>query len=294
MLTINVRDFSNGCTCRGCRLPINGYAVSINGMSGWCEDDKKVFLHPDCFFPVNYHGSRRENITGTPNHTWIRLGDISCEFEMYSEVADTDFDYAITHDDDFARVYCSSLSLGSSKSGQFQQSEHDCTVTAETPLRNMDLYAVSAWLRNMTDDELLILNNENCGAHIHVGANHFGCDSALYEPFVDRLIQMTSLERVKWFGSDFRGYADDFVSRGGHDGCVNVRPSTGCTIEFRLPRVRTAEQYVQVCKFWRAVVQVANKWYYKVDNGLWSPYRLGEKMAGQFDRLFAGAFRKGE
>ena len=294
MLTINVRDFNaSGCTCRACRHAIIGEGVSIKGMPGWCDAGKKAFLHHECFFPVNYHGSRLENITGTQNHTWIRYGDISCEFEMYSEMADTDFDYAITHDNDFARVYCSSLSLGSSKSGRFQQSERDCTVTAETPLRNMDLYAVSAWLRNMTEDELLILNNENCGAHIHVGCNHYG-NKEMYEPFVDRLKEMSGRERIEWFGSDFRGYADDFVSRGGHDGCVNVRPSTGCTIEFRLPRVVNAEQYLQVCKFWRAVVQVGNKWFFKVDNGLWSPYRLGEKMAGQFDRLFAGAFRKGE
>ena len=294
MLTINVHDFdASGCICRACRHAIIGEGVSIKGMTGWCDADKKAFLHRECFFPVNYHGSRLENITGTQNHTWIRYGDISCEFEMYSEVADTDFDYAITHDNDFARVYCSSLSLGSSKSGRFQQSERDCTVTAETPLRNMDLYAVSAWLRNMTEDELLILNNENCGAHIHVGANHYG-NKEMYEPFVDRLKEMSGRERVEWFGSDFRGYADDFVSRGGHDGCVNVRPSTGCTIEFRLPRVVNAEQYLQICKFWRAVVQVGNKWFFKVDNGRWSPYRLGEKMAGQFDRLFAGAFRKGE
>lgn len=293
MFRINLDDVVNGCVCRCCRGTINGHAVSIEGMPGWSETGKKVYLHRDCFYPVCYHGSRRENITGTQNHTWIRYGDISCEFEMYSEIGDDDFEYAILNDSAFAKVYTTSLSLGSSKSGNFQQSEHDCTVTAETPLRNMDLYAVSAWLRNMSDDEIAIFNHYNCGAHIHVGCNHYGNDK-MYEPFVERLREMSTSDREFWFGSDFRDYADDFVSRGGHDGCVNVRPSTGCTIEFRLPRIASAEQYVQVCKFWRAVVQVGNKWYHKVDSGLWSPYRLGDKMVGQFDRLFSGAFRKGE
>lgn len=291
MFKIDLNAVANGCVCRGCRMPINGSAVAVYDLSGWCADGKPAYLHRDCFYPVRYHGSRRENITGTQNTTWIRLGDISCEFEMYSH--EGDFEYAILRDSAFARVYATSLSLGSSKSGQFQQSERDCTVTAETPLRNMDLYSVSAWLHNMSDDEIAILNNSHCGAHIHVGCNHYG-DGRVYEPFVDRLCQMSADERVKWFGSDFRGYADNFVSYGGHDGCVNVEPSTGCTIEFRLPRVRTADQYVQACKFWRAVVQVVNKWYYKVDNGQWSAYRLGEKACGQFDRLYAGAFRKGE
>lgn len=293
MFIVNLHDVANGCVCRGCRNSINGHAVSVLGMSGWSESDKKVFLHPECYYPVRYHGVRRENITGTLNTTWIRLGDISCEFEMYSEIGGYDFEYAINHDSAFARVFTTSLALGSSKSGQYQQSEHDCTVTAETPLRNMDLYSVSAWLSNMSPDEIAILNNENCGAHIHVGCNHYG-NGKIYEPFVDVLKSLSTADRIKYFGSDFRGYADSFVSYGGHDGCVNVEPSTGCTIEFRLPRVRTAEQYVQCCKFWRAVVQVANKWYWKVDSGLWSPYRLGDKMCGQFDRLFNGAFRKGE
>lgn len=293
MLKINLNDVANGCVCRGCRIPISGKAVSILGMHGWTEEGKKIFLHPDCFYPVRYHGTRRENLTGTQNTTWIRFGDISCEFEMYSSRYGSYFEDAILNDEPFARVYTSSLSLGSSKSGQFQQSERDCTVTAETPLRNMDLYSVSAWLHNMSPEEIAILNNPHCGAHIHVGCNHYG-NGKIYEPFVERLKSMTAEERIKWFGSDFRDYADAFVSYGNHDGCVNVEPSTGCTIEFRLPRVRTAEQYVQACKFWRAVVQVANKWYYKVSSGLWSPYRLGEKMVKQFDRLESGAFRKGE
>lgn len=299
MFKVKYQRFNDGRKCRICGKDSNDEMLIIEGFSGYSEDGKSVALHCGCGLPLCYHDNdRKQNITGTQNTTWIRYGDISSEFEMWSDLCGSDpsredFIYALLNDEAFARVYLTSLSLGSSASGSFQQSTEDCSVSAETPLRNMDLYAINAWLRNMSEDELRILNNPHCGAHVHVGCNHYG-DGKVYEPFVDRLINMSGAERIKWFGSDFRGYANSHVSYGGHDGCVNVRPSTRATIEFRLPRVVNAEQYTQCCKFWRAVVQVVNKWYYKVDNGLWSPYRLGEKACGQFDRLYNGAFRKGE
>ena len=275
----------------------------IQGLNGFTTADKCAYGDCDCVLPLKYHDrTRRENITGTDNTTELRLGDISSEFELWAGIYQPtreQFIDLLENNDVFARVYISSLTLGKSASGYGQQSTEDCSVTAETPLRNRDLHSESAWLHGMTEEELSILNNEHCGAHIHVNANHcaYSADYSkvkwVYEEVLARIEALTPTERIIWFGSDFRDYADDEVGQY-HDCAINIRPSTHCTIEFRLARVRTADQYIEICKWWRATVQVVNHNWHKVESGKWTATHLGRKAAAQFDRLMNGAFAKGK
>ncbi|MBO7731828.1 MAG: hypothetical protein J6S67_04730 [Methanobrevibacter sp.] len=305
----NARNTSSVCCC-GCHHTIskrvdgtenNPICYAIEGLSGYVEEGKIAYMHSACLEPLRYHANERiENITGTQNTTELRLGDISCEFELYKEGYQNptleEFRYLITTDKIFARVYISSLFLGSKSTGHAQQATHDCSVTTETPLRNMDLCSPSKWLHNMTNEAFKLLNNDNCGGHIHVNSNHCGYNTitkTIYKEVLRRIENMGRDDRIKYFGSDFRYYADDCVGND-HYSTINLEPSTGCTIEFRLARVRNADQYIQCCKWWRATVQVVNKHYHKVVNGIWTAEHLGKKAAQQIDRLYAGAFRKGE
>ena len=305
----NARNTDSVCCC-GCHHAIsnridgeemNPICYAIEGLSGYAEEGKTAYMHAACLEPLRYHASNRiENITGTQNTTELRLGDISCEFELYREGYRNpdleEFRHLITTDEVFARVYISSLFLGSKATGHAQQATHDCSVTTETPLRNMDLCSPSKWLHNMSEEALELLDNDNCGGHIHVNSNHCGYNSiteTIYNEVLKRIEDMGSDDRIEYFGSDFRSYADDCVGYD-HYSAINLDPSTGCTIEFRLARVRNAEQYIQCCKWWRATVQVVNKHYHKVLSGAWTAKHLGIKAAKQIDRLYAGAFRKGE
>ena len=223
----NARNTNNVCCC-GCHhtiskridgTEINPICYAIEGLSGYVEDGKTAYMHDTCIEPLRYHASDRiENITGTQNTTELRLGDISCEFELYKEGYQNptleEFRHLITTDPVFARVYISSLFLGSKSTGHAQQATHDCSVTTETPLRNMDLCSPSKWLHNMTDNALELLNNDNCGGHIHVNSNHCGYNrttKTIYNEVLRRIERMGCDDRIKYFGSDFRYYADDCV-----------------------------------------------------------------------------------
>ena len=301
-MKINLNEYVNGLrledgnVCRCCGGYVIGDCVSVDGLTGYAEDGKKAFFHNECFYPKCYHSrSRKENIDGIRyNVTEDRLGEISCEVEVVSE--NDDFEFDIINDEAFAKVYVTLLGFGSKcNGGRFQQSTEDGSVTTETPCRGKTLKGMSKWLYARTEEELDTLRDDRCGCHIHVTSNHTCAEAReVYMEVLKRIQALGENGRYEYFGSDFRGYAGNNVSTGWHDSAINVCPSTGCTIEFRLAKVRTPEQYIQCCKWWRATVNTVNRGWDKVQRGIWTPEHLGRKAAKQIDRLLSGAFRKGE
>ena len=97
------------------------------------------------------------------------------------------------------------------------------------------------------------LVTERCGTHLHVG---FPDWSALYPvreeifgPFIDHL-QHHEEQTINFWGRTFSQQASAELIEGERHVCINIG-SRHPTIEFRLPRFRSAQQYLAVVQFCR-------------------------------------------
>lgn len=141
--------------------------------------------------------------------------------------------------------------------------ERDCTVGGEIPTPPMrGLNRLSAFL-NKNQDICEILNNENCGAHIHAECTKVEYVKRYYHsiflPLASAIRNLTDEQRIEFFGSTYRGYAMDINEHSepsAHSNIFNTQHSK--TLEFRLPRICNGTQYIRVCKFWREVVWYIN------------------------------------
>ena len=303
--------------CVNCKHIISSgeeYVYQFDGLKGYTANGKCAYMHKACCEPKKYGDEHVENTTGTPNTTEPRVRKIGIEFEQYSKYwvyassyADKvkNFRYCLLNDEAFARVYISSLLLGSKKAGHGQEGTFDSSTTTEVTICNFDLCSGSAWLHNMSDEEIDILNNPHNGAHIHVTSNHCGYTpivKAIYQEVLNRINEMPVVDRVFFFGRDFSDFAQNYIGNGDHRdnygndryGAINIQPDTGCTIEFRLSRVINADQFIQCCKWFKATVNYVNDNIHKVYEGKWSASRLGKKAASKIEGLYNGTYAKGE
>ena len=139
--------------------------------------------------------------------------------------------------------------------------EEDATVHAEFPTGAfVGINSLSKLLDSFEKYGILdaLTNNSECGAHIHAGTNSIEYVrqnyKALFEPLADHIYNMESTDRVKFFGSTFRMWAEypDWNEPEKHINMFNVQHN--CTLEFRLPRCINSKQFLQCVKGWRAVV----------------------------------------
>lgn len=143
----------------------------------------------------------------------------------------------------------------------YARQEEDATVNAEFPTGAFrGISSLSKLLDSFERYGILdaLTNNSRCGAHIHAGCN---CVEyvrrnyeALFKPLADHIANISPNDKVKFFGSTFRDWAEypAWHNPNNHTNFFNVQHNN--TLEFRLPRCASAKQFLQCCKAWRAVV----------------------------------------
>ena len=293
--------------CAVCGQYHNEY-VRIYGLLGYAEATKGVLVGLECYAPWAYHTTRtksayvgndtelttyttRQNKSGTNNTTKHRKPECTVELEGYSTMygkGETACKKAIGlidgYDVDpvFCSVYIRAMFVGSKKSGHGQTIALDCTVTMEGHLWFKSFQGLRKFLDNCTEEELQCFRSVKCGAHIHASTTN-DPKAWMFAKLLKKIEDVGIEKRIELFGSDFRGYATDYV--GGHGCSINVHTDYN-TCEMRLTRIQNPDQFLKICKFWRACVACMNENYYSptVDN----------KIARQFDILMYGTkFDKG-
>lgn len=282
------------CACPSCNNAVRHDTwVKITGCVGLSDSKRARYIGYECFMPMDYHDDAdyiNVNKDGTDNTTTHRIPNVSVEFEIVSKMYGTGafavksafgFDGS-EKDEAFIRVYTRIAFLGYQSTKRSNHIERDCTVSAEGHCWFRSLQGLQKFLAGCTADELECFRDIRCGAHIHAScifARRSWCGCKVFKPVLERIEAMPANERDTIFGSDFRDYASDNV--GGHGCCINYRTRHN-TIEFRLSRIHDSEQFVRVCKWWRAVIAEVNTYGAMVDNGSMTAEELG-KRCGRID-----------
>lgn len=314
------------CTCATCKMEHKKY-VRIENCVGWAEEGHARYIGVECFLPIGYDSGEDgdtwydrnnevwrpivQNMDGVDNTTKHRLPHVSVEFEIVSQkygtgrqavVSAFGFDYPeLTWeekkergiiDEAFCSVYVRLLFLAYHKARRTANIECDCTVSAEGHCRFRSLQGLSRFLNHCTEEELNCFRDIRCGAHIHASCNYARaswCGTRLFTPTF-RAIQALGIdERIKRFGSDFRGYANESI--GGHGCSINFRTAHN-TIEFRLSRIHDNEQFITCCKWWRGTISIINEYGALIEDGLIDIDKVARKMAKQLS-LWNTKYAKG-
>ena len=295
---IGMQDAGMKCAICCGMIAYGDDCVAVEGLSGYGV--RNTYFHPHCFNRNEYHEHTEVNRTGTMNYTDWRKGDISIELEAIS----TDYsswnraifgDEMHEADEEYLKIYVTTLMLGSKEAGHGQTIERDCTVLHEGHSRGQDLYSFSKWVHEKSEEELDCLRDDRCGMHMHVNCPYvdlfndnakYGNDTqrairyALWHPFLMRVRAMSDEEHIEYFGRTFTHYARN--DKGQHGDAINL--ATGYnTVEFRLPHFRTADQIVKCAKMWRDVVNKINI-YCEKHNGTIATVHEAEKVGKQMAR----------
>lgn len=205
-----------------------------------------------------YHSSADVTYVGSRKNTDLASTPVGIEFEVV--LKDNKRDIPLLN------IFRTSLANYASA-----RQEEDGTVSAEFPTGAfIGINSLSKLLDSFERYGVLdaLTNNSECGAHIHAGCtcvmyvkeNY----KALFEPLADCIRNLSVNDKIKYFGSDFRTWAEypEWYNTRNHCNIFNTQHQY--TLEFRLPRCINAKQYLQCCKAWRAVVCEINTNYTEI------------------------------
>ena len=152
--------------------------------------------------------------------------------------------------------------------------ESDSTVDFELPTDFMfGGNIVSKNIRKLEKYGLMpCFDNSRCGGHIHVGITDINIIrnwyNTLFVPLCNWIDSHDTVWIIEKFGRSWAGWATKIDSR---TDCYNHSNFVNCqhdkTLEFRLPRISNAEQYINCIYFWRKVGWYLNGIEWIVNNG---------------------------
>ena len=270
----NIRECSccqDGCTNRGQRGTMHAVLAVGKGHGFRYLCDKHYSLNG-----LNVYHSNATDITyiGSKKNTSLASTTIGIEFEVVVKNS-TDIPLLNIFRTALANFACA-------------RQEEDTTVCAEFPTGAfVGINSLSKLLDSFEKYGILetLTNNSECGTHIHAGCicvkyvreNY----EALFKPLADYINNMQSVDRIKYFGSDFRTWAECpiWYNPNNHTNIFNTQHSH--TLEFRLPRCVNSKQYLQCVKAWRAVVCEINLSHKKE-----SAEKIGKRLPEVFMKFY--------
>lgn len=223
---------------------------------------------------MSYHNSSDVTYIGSRKNTDLASTPIGVELEI---VVKSEKDTPLVN------IFRTSLA-----NYAFARQEEDATVHAEFPTGAfIGINSLSKLLDSFEKYGVLevLTDNEECGAHIHAGTvcieyvreNY----EDLFKPLADKISAMKSEDKIKYFGSDFRSWAQypNWYNPQNHCNMFNTQHSH--TLEFRLPRCISNKQYLQCVKAWRAVVCEINTNYTETP-----AEQIGRKLPEVFEKYY--------
>lgn len=139
-------------------------------------------------------------------------------------------------------------------------------------------------------DTLRHLVDERCGTHLHVGFQATAVLYAVRQEVFGKLIEYMGNQEdqtIHFWGRTFSPQAGDNLQTGDRHVCINV--GSRCpTIEFRLPRFRSANQYLAVVQFCRTATAFLNEEFtLNMSRKALEPSQMGDRVLALYRKAIA-------